>query len=191
MDRGDILSGDAFAAVLRSAFGFIVVLVAFGWVTLDYVERNLIAELGDDVQHRWDIIAAEHDTEGSDHVMEAITDLSQRIKGGHHALALFGDGDTLIAGNIKTLPSGTGLQIGPLDHTGATPDDYTREYIHFTGNLNDRTLTVGLRLDLLYRTQVLVFRALMLSGFIWARSLSAFAWMVVNYFVIRTIRPQG
>ncbi|WP_023851419.1 sensor histidine kinase [Ponticoccus alexandrii] len=91
---------------------------------------------------------------------------------------LFDDGDTLLVGNIQTIPSGTGLQIGPLDHATASPEDFTKEYIHFTGYLNDKKLTVGLRLDLLYRTQVLVFRTLMLSGFIVVLTMLAFGYFL-------------
>ena len=82
MDRGDVLSGEAFSAVLRSAFVFVVVLVLFGWVTLLYVERSLIAELGDDVQERWNIIAAEHATEGKDHVIQAIKSVTNATPSG-------------------------------------------------------------------------------------------------------------
>ena len=66
MDRGDVLSGAAFTAVLRSAIAFVVVLVVFGWAALAYVERSLVAELGGDVQQRWSIIAADHRSEGRD-----------------------------------------------------------------------------------------------------------------------------
>ncbi|QFT59370.1 Phosphate regulon sensor protein PhoR [Sulfitobacter sp. THAF37] len=166
MDRGDILSGAAFSAVFRSALAFIVMLVLFGWVALNYIERSLITELGDDVQQRWNIIAAEHAGEGEDHMVQAISDLAQGGTGGHHAAALFGEADALVAGNIRTRPKGLGLQVGPLDHAAASPDDVTVDYIHFTGPVDDRTLVVGLRLDLLYRTKVLVFRALTLSGFL-------------------------
>lgn len=166
MDRGDVLSGAAFSAVLRSAFVFVVVLVLFGWVTLVYVERSLIAELGDDVQQRWDIIAADHATEGQEHVIGAIESVTGVTAGGRHAISLFGAADALVAGNVLTRPEGTGLQVGPLDHSAASPDDLTHDYVYLSGPLDGGTLVVGQRLDLLYHTKILVFRALTLSGFI-------------------------
>ena len=166
MDRGDVLSGAAFSAVLRSAFAFVVVLVLFGWVTLYYVEHSLIAELGDDVRQRWNIIATDNASEGQDHVVRTITHVSRVSAGGHHALSLFGAGGALVAGNILTLPEGTGLQIGPLDHAAASPGDLTREYVYFSAPVGNGTLVVGQRLDLLYHTQILVFRTLTLSGFL-------------------------
>lgn len=164
MDRGDVLSGAAFSAVLRSAFAFVVILILFGWLTLIYVERSLIAELGDDVQQRWNIIAAEHESDDGDHVAEAITNVARTTSGAHHAAALFDEGDTVVAGNILTRPPGRGLQVGPLDHAAALPTDATRDYIYFTGPVADRLLVVGLRLDLLDHTKILVFRTLTLTG---------------------------
>ncbi|MFZ5963031.1 sensor histidine kinase [Thalassococcus sp. BH17M4-6] len=166
MDRGDVLSGAAFSAVLRSAMAFVVVLVLFGWAALVYVEKSLIAELGDDVQQRWNIIAAEHEGEDSDHVTNAIAVASRAATGGRHASALFGAADDFVVGNVLTRPDGLGLQVGPLDHAAAAPDDITREYVYFSGPLDDSTLVVGMRLDLLYHTQILVFRTLTLSGFL-------------------------
>ena len=166
MDRGDILSGAAFSAVLRSAFAFVVVLLLFGWITLFYVERSLIDELGDDVQQRWDIIAAEHASDGEETIVTTITDLSQVGASAHHAAALFGTSDRFIAGNILTRPEAGGLQVGPLDHAAASPDDVTRDYVYVSGPLGDNILVVGQRLDLLYHTKILVFRTLTLSGFL-------------------------
>ncbi|MFD1342584.1 sensor histidine kinase [Litorisediminicola beolgyonensis] len=166
MDRGDVLSGAAFSAVLRSAFVFIFVLVIFGWITLAYVERSLIAELGDDVQQRWSILATDHENQGHEHVDRTVASLANLAAGGHHAVALFGADQGRIAGNILSRPAGTGLQVGPLEHAAASPDDLTRDYVYVSGPLDDSTLVVGQRLDLLYHTQILVFRALTLSGFL-------------------------
>lgn len=164
MDRGDVLSGAAFSAVLRSAIAFVVVLVAFGWAALVYIEHSLIAELGDDVRQRWNIIASEHEDVG--HLEAAIATLSRTTTGGHHAVALFGAADNLVVGNILSRPGGAGLQVGPLEHAAAAPDDITRDYVYFSGSVQDETLVVGMRLDLLFRTQIVVFRALTLSGFL-------------------------
>ncbi|WOI56690.1 HAMP domain-containing sensor histidine kinase [Palleronia sp. LCG004] len=138
----------------------------FGWAALIYVERSLVAELGDDVEQRWHIIATDHANEGEDHVVDTITEVSRVRSGGHHAVAIFGAADDLLAGNIVTPPGGEGLQVGPLDHVDAMPGDVTRDYVYFSGPLQGGTLVVGQRLDLLFHTQVLVFRALTLSGFL-------------------------
>ena len=166
MDRGDVLSGAAFSAVLRSAFAFIVLLVLFGWAALSYVESSLTAELSDDVQQRWTIIANDHETEGRDHVADTITKMVKVSPNGHHAAALFGPGGEVIAGDLRTRPGGTGLQTGPLDHAAAKPDDITHDYVYVSGPLEGGTLVVGQRLDLLYRTKILIFRTLTLSGFL-------------------------
>ena len=52
MDRGNVLSGAAFSAVLMSALVFLVVLITVGVVTHGYVERSMSEELRDDVRTR-------------------------------------------------------------------------------------------------------------------------------------------
>ena len=165
MDRGDVLSGAAFSAVLRSAFVFILVLVLFGWVTLTYVERSLIAELGDDVQQRWNIIATDHENEGADHVVETISKVARLSSNGHHVAALFAPSGALVAGNLKTRPVGSGLQVGPMDQATPSLDGMAADYVYYAGPLGGNVLVVGQRLDLLYQTKILIFRSLTLSGF--------------------------
>lgn len=166
MDRGDVLSGAAFSAVLRSAFAFVIVLVLFGWLALVYIDRSLIAELGDDVQQRWNIIATDHANEGQDHVVTTVNKVSRVQSNGHHAVALFDTNDSLVAGNILSRPEGRELQVGALDHVDGSPDDLTHDYVYYSDSLDGTLLVVGQRLDLLYRTKILVFRALTLSGFL-------------------------
>ena len=166
MDRGDVLSGAAFSAVLRSAFAFVVVLVLVGWAALSYVESSLIAELGDDVQQRWNIISAEHQSKGTGQVVETIAKVARSASNGRQAAALFNTVDGLIAGNVKIRPDGTGLQVGPLDHAIAPPEGTGIDYVYFSGPLDDNLLVVGQRLDLLYQTKILIFRALTISGFV-------------------------
>lgn len=166
MDRGDILSGAAFSAVLRSAVAFVVVLLLFGWVTITSVDQSLIAELGEDVHQRWDIVAAEHASDGDAQIAATISTLSRVASGGHHAAALFGAEGAFIAGNILTRPASEGLQVGPLDHAAAATGAVTQEYIYVAAELGENLLVVGERLDLLYRTKILLFRTLTLSGFL-------------------------
>jgi|GEM_PF-722562 len=180
MDRGDVLSGAAFSAVLRSAFAFVVVLVLGGWAALVYVERSLIAELGDDVQQRWNIIATDHANEGRSHVTATIEKVARVSTNGHHAAALFGPEDDVIAGNLLTRPEGQGLQVGPLDHALASPDDISHEYVYVSGPLGDHVLVIGQRLDLLDRTKVLIFRTLALSGFLIVLTMLSFGYFLSN-----------
>lgn len=166
MDRGDILSGDAFTAVLRSALAFVVALVLLGWLTVTYVERSLIAKLGEDVQQRWNIIAMDHTANGADKLVETIADVARRSIGTSHGVAVFDTAGNLIAGNLRTLPAGAGLKVGPLDHIAARPEDVGTDFVHFTGPVGDRTLTVAMSLELLHRTKVLVFRGIATGGFL-------------------------
>ena len=72
MDRGNVLSGAAFSAVLMSALVFLVVLITVGVVTHGYVERSMTEELRDDVRTRWDLFAADYGNKDIASVAELI-----------------------------------------------------------------------------------------------------------------------
>lgn len=165
MDRGDILSGSAFTAVLRSAVVFLLVLVSVGWAALTYVETNLLTQYRADVKERWDILAADHEAEGPDHVVETIRHVRTLHDSGARALAIF-DGGGYLAGNIRTRPPGDGFQIGPLDHESAPPPGNAGEFVYYAGELGGRWLVVGQRLDMLHRTRAAFVQTLALTGFI-------------------------
>ncbi len=165
MDRGDILSGAAFTAVLRSAIAFVVVLLAVGWAALSHVERNLVTELQTDVRERWELVAADHASQGPDHVISTIRRMRPLYASGSRALAIFDVDDTHLAGNVMTRPAGQGPGVGPLNHAIPPPDGKANDFVYYTGDLDGRTLIVGQRLDLLHHTRSLILRTLALVGF--------------------------
>ncbi len=165
MDRGDVLSGAAFTAVLRSAIAFLVVLIAVGWAALSYVERTLVAESSADVREQWEILAADHATEGTDDTVVTIRHMRPLYTSGRRAVAIFDTDDTHLAGNVLTRPAGQGIQLGPLDHALPPPDGTANHFVYYSGDLDGRTLIVGQRLDLLHHTQSLILRTLAIAGF--------------------------
>jgi len=165
MDRGDVLSGSAFTAVLRSAIAFVIVLLAVGWAALAYLEGSLLAEQGADMRDRWQILAADHAAEGPDHVVATIQHVRSLYKTGGLAMAIFDKGDALLAGNIITLPAEQGLRVGPLDHATPPPGGNAIDFVYYSGDLDGRTLVVGQRLDLLHQTRGLILRTLAIAGF--------------------------
>lgn len=165
MDRGDVLSGAAFTAVLRSAIAFVIVLVLIGWAALSYVERNLVAELGADVRERWAILAADHASKGPGHVIDTIRHVHGLYRSGNRALAIFNTDNGHLVGNVMTRPAGQGIQVGPLDHASPPPEGTVNDYVYFSGDLDGRTLVVGQRLDLLHHTRSLILRTLAIAGF--------------------------
>ncbi|MCB2111040.1 MAG: HAMP domain-containing histidine kinase [Defluviimonas sp.] len=165
MDRGDILSGDAFAAVLRSAIAFLAVLVLMGWAAVSYMERKLVAELGAEVRAQWDILAADHDAQGPDHVVATIGTLPRLHAPGRAAFAIFDADHRKLAGNVMTRPAGQGLQVGPLDHETPPAAGDASDFVYYSGDLDGRTLVVGQRLDLVSHTRTLILRALAITGF--------------------------
>lgn len=165
MDRGDVLSGAAFTAVLRSAIAFLAVLVAVGWAAMSYMERSLMAELQADVRERWEIIAADHASRGGDHIVATIRHLRPLSGSGSRALAIFDADDTHLAGNIMSRPARQGLWVGSLDHAVAPPAGTRNDFVYYAGDLDGRTLVVGQRLDLLHHTRTLILRTLAIAGF--------------------------
>ncbi|MCB1369238.1 MAG: HAMP domain-containing histidine kinase [Rhodobacteraceae bacterium] len=165
MDRGDVLSGAAFTAVLRSAIGFVVVLILIGWTALSYVQRNLVADLGADMREQWGILAADNASEGPDHVIDTIRLSRPLHASGSRALAIFDADGGQIAGNLLSRPAGLGLQVGPLDHAHPPADGTANDFVYYSGDLDGRRLIVGQRLDLLHRTQTLILRNMAIAGF--------------------------
>ena len=179
MDRGDVLSGAAFTAVLRSAIVFLLILVAVGWAALTYVQNNLQTEIREDVKDHWDILAASDEAEGADPVVETIRHVRPLYVSGVRALAIFDDGGRL-AGNVKTRPPGEGFQRGPLDHEASLPPGISNEFIYYGGALDGRWLVVGQRLDILQHARDAIVRTLALTGFIVVLSMLA-----LGYFLSR------
>ncbi|TNF18274.1 MAG: HAMP domain-containing histidine kinase [Rhodobacteraceae bacterium] len=165
MDRGDVLAGSAFTAVLRSAVGFVLVLIGVGWATLGYLEQNLVAALGDDVRARWDIIASDHAAVGPDHVAAMIENVHPLYAADNRALAIFDSADRRVAGNLRAPPAGDGLQVGPLDHATPAKAGTRNDYVYYSGDLGGRRLIVGQRLDLVHQMRVFVLRTLAITGF--------------------------
>ena len=179
MDRGDVLSGAAFTAVLRSAIVFLLILVAVGWAALTYVQNNLQTEIREDVKEHWDILAADHQTEGADSVVETIRHVRPLYVSGVRALAIFDEGRRL-AGNVITQPPGEGFQRGPLDHEAPLSPAASNEFIYYGGALGGRWLVVGQRLDILQHAREAIVRTLALTGFIVVLSMLA-----LGYFLSR------
>lgn len=184
MDRGDILSGAAFTAVLRSAIVFLVILITVGWATLAYIENNLMAQFRLEVRERWELLVADHQAEGLDHVIDTIRHVRPLYSSGALALSVFNKGKYL-AGNVKTRPPGNGIGTGPLDSVVPPPKGVTNDFVYYGGELNGYWLVVGQRLDLLQRTRAAFVRTLALTGFTVVLSMLAFGYFLSRQSLLR------
>ncbi|TYC63120.1 HAMP domain-containing histidine kinase [Stappia sp. BW2] len=177
MDRGEVLSGAAFTAVLRSSIVFLFILIAVGWAALTYVEHTLLEEFRSDVKERWDILAADHQAEGVDHVVAAISHVAALEETGTRALAIF-DENGHLAGNLATRPPGSGFQVGTLEYMTPPQPGASTESIYYGDEVDGRWLVVGQRLDVLKRTREAFVRTLALTGFIVVLSMLAFGYFL-------------
>lgn len=184
MDRGEVLSGAAFTAVLRSSIVFLFILISVGWAALTYVEHTLLEEIRNDVRERWDILAADHQAEGADHVISAIQHVASLEESGTRALAIF-DETRHLAGNLTTRPPGSGFQVGTLEYMPPPQPGASTESIYYSNEVDGRWLVVGQRLDVLKRTREAFVRTLALTGFIVVLSMIAFGYFLSRQSLLR------
>ncbi len=170
MDRGNILSGAAFTAVLQSAVVFLVMLITVGSLTNRYVERTMTGELREDIQTRWSLFAADYREEGAAPLTELIDSAALFTAQGRRAIGLFDANGRPVAGNILTRPETDGWQNGALDlvpdASQTSSDGREIEYFYRSGAVDDYTLVVGQRLDRMFQLDRTVFRTLSITGFI-------------------------
>ena len=170
MDRGNVLSGAAFTAVLQSAVVFLVMLITVGFLTNSYVERNMTGELREDIQTRWSLFAADYRDEDIVPLTELIESATLFTAQGRRAIGLFDVDGKPVAGNILTRPEAGGWQHGALDLApiaNRTPTDgHHIDYVYRSGPVDNYTLVVGQRLDRMFLTDRTVFRTLSITGFI-------------------------
>lgn len=170
MDRGNVLSGAAFTAVLQSAVVFLVMLITVGFLTNSYVERTMTGELREDIQTRWSLFAADYRDDGIEPLIELIDSATSFSAQGRRAIGLFDADGKLVAGNILARPEANGWQHGALDLVpiaSQTPaDGHDIDYFYRSDLVNNYTLVVGHRLDRMFLTDRTVFRTLSITGFI-------------------------
>ena len=170
MDRGNVLSGAAFSAVLMSALVFLVVLITVGVVTHGYVERSMSEELRDDVRTRWDLFAADYGNKDIASVAELIANATLYTAQGRGVVGLFDSAGTPLAGNLLKRPDAPGWHEAALAVSGAATPTQTEErgvaYLYRSALLGEHTLVVGQRMDRLSLTKRAIFRTLAISGFV-------------------------
>ena len=168
MDRGNVLSGAAFTAVLLSALAFIIVLLALGIVADRYVARSMTDEMHDDIQARWTLLDADFRDGGVGPLTELVKSAVLFTAQGRRAVGLFDADGKPVAGNILTLPARSGWQQAPLDISFPAaqkmPETHRFDFYFRSGALGPYTLVVGQRLDRLYLIDRALFRTLALSG---------------------------
>ncbi len=174
MDRGSVLSGSAFSAVLQSAVAFLVVLIAVGFVTHSYVDRRITDELREDVQMRWSLYAVEYQTNGVSSVIKLIDTAVLFNSQGRIATGLFDIDGVPVAGNILSRPDATGWQQAPLSVFSVGAQSQVplpkglraqSDYLYLLAPLDKHWLVIGYRLDNIVLINRAMVRTLAITGF--------------------------
>ncbi|MCB2095022.1 MAG: HAMP domain-containing histidine kinase [Rhodobacteraceae bacterium] len=170
MDRGNVLSGAAFTAVLMSAVAFVVVLITVGVLSHGYVARTMKDEMRADIDTRWNLFAADYRDEGVAPLTELIESAIKPDGQGQHPIGLFDSAGTRVAGNVRSLPGLSGWQEGSLDLITHATQREAKEgkvgFLYRSGALDGHILIVGQRMDGMYRSNRAVFRTLAATGFV-------------------------
>ncbi len=168
MDRGNVLSGAAFSAVLASALVFVIVLLTVGVVADKYIARSVLDELHEDIQARWNLFDADFRDEGIGPLTKLIETATQFAGQGRRAVGLFDLDGNSIAGNILARPELSGWQQGPLEIVTPAAQDRTEthrfDFYYRSDTFGPYTMVVGQRLERMNLIDIALFRTLAFSG---------------------------
>lgn len=174
MDRGDIVAGAAFKAVLRSAAVFLVVFFLGALLSLEVLEKALTGELRKrvvELHHGLaDVANASEEVSLADHVAT----LSRGAAGETLAYALYGSDGTRLAGNVDVrLEPGEWAEI-PLAIDGRT--NGTEPFLLHANQIGDTVLVSGRSLSF-----VSLAKAAMMRGFAIAGIVLVFCMLAIGY----------
>ena len=162
MDHGDILSGAAFRAVLRSAVVFLVVLTAMAGFSV-----RLIETMGKDAVREHVIEFRDGLLAGSGAMGRAV--LSERVRrwsdgpaGRTHVLALYDPGGARLAGNVdRPMPDGAWAEA----ELAADGVEGTRHYLLHGVRLGEMSLTLGRSVEVVELAQNAAIWGFAFTGF--------------------------
>lgn len=169
MDRGDVLSGYAFKAVLRGALVFLVVLVTMAWFSLRLIDRVMTEEVQLRVLEMARAMSGVPEANSPDALIERIEVVTRGTAGQTLAYALFDADGNRITGNTRVRPAhGTWLDVPLLlevpSHIAA--DAGEQQFLVHAVPVDDRTLVVGRSTDFIASTKRTAIRGFALTGFI-------------------------
>ena len=171
MDRGDVLSGAAFSAVLRSSLVFVLVLAVMGGFSVRLIDRAMTEEVQLrvlEMEHNLQLIARES---GAAALSAQIAAIARSSAGETLAYAAYRTDGTRLAGNID-------IQLAPgqwhevtttLETADRSPGDSeaapARYLLHAT-QIDDLVLITGRSMAILGAARISTIRAFALTGFV-------------------------
>ncbi|MFX0546006.1 sensor histidine kinase [Roseovarius sp. S1116L3] len=169
MDRGSVLSGDAFRTAIYSASVFVFVLGAAGIAAYFYVQKTMLGEIEQQVlQEKFLLNEVYSNESGLDGVVTTVQALDSPVELNGRAIGIFDDEGARLAGNVATAPDRLGWARGSLEMVpefaaGSIPE---YDYYHHTYVIGDQTFVLGRGLDLVRKAEMTMIRVLIVLGLI-------------------------
>lgn len=166
MDRGDILSGAAFTAALRSAAVFLVVLTLMAVFSARLIDGAMTEEIRLLVLDSEAGLLREMADEEVVSAADRVALVARAAAGRSLAVALYsGDGQRL-AGNLALRPPPGGWLQAPVALDAAGPEDGAEPYLLHAAALDGGLLVTGRSLAIVDTARRTMIRGFALTGFL-------------------------
>ena len=169
MDRGDILSGAAFKAVLHAAFVFLAVLLAMAFVSITTIDRLMTEQVRLRVEEMAQSVSGLTESETGEGLVDRVRAVTRSAAGRTLAYAVFDAGGARIAGNTDIRPEHgdwvelpVTLELAP--HVSA--EQAEESYLLHAIPVGDMTLVVGRSTAYIQLARREAIRGFALTGFV-------------------------
>jgi signal transduction histidine kinase len=169
MDRGDILSGAAFKAVLHAALVFLAVLLAMAVFSIAAIDRLMTEQVRLRVEEMAQSVSGLTDEETGEGLVDRVQAVTRSAAGRTLAYAVFDAEGTRIAGNSDIRPQHgewierpVTLELAP--HVSSEQGEET--YLLHAIPVNDMTLVVGRSTAYIQLARREAIRGFALTGFV-------------------------
>ena len=162
MRRADILSGPSFRTAVQAAILLSLVMIVVGVVVFAFVRDALITELEGQISEEVILFQHIYDTSGRAGLIAAVADLERHSLPVVHLTGLFEQSGARLSGNIPLAPDSLGWQRTELNIEsikGGAASIYVNA-VH----IDDMTMVVGRRLDLVMAASSALLEILLVSG---------------------------
>lgn len=169
MDRANVTSGAAFKTALHGTAVLVAVLILSGMTAFFYLQREMIAELEDQIVEDQIVLAQIYQHGGVAELIDAINTLRHPLPTKLRALGLFDAHGAVLAGNIDHAPDVAGwsqIQLSILQSQPSETSAVSGTFQVQRSTLDGFTLVVGRNLDAAYAKEDRLLFALSMMGLV-------------------------
>jgi signal transduction histidine kinase len=169
MHRGDVLSGAAFSAVLRSSLVFLLVLAAMATFSIRLIDRAMTEEIRLRILEMEQGLRDIAEQDGLAGFPDLVRAVSRGAGGETFAYAVFAADGTRLSGNIDLRPDpGAWLEVSGTLDTSPRDDDSTEpdRYLLHAVRIGELTLVTGRNTAIMASARVAAIRGFALTGFV-------------------------